>query len=79
MLLPEEGGRDSTCVRHEQVDEHLSLVVELKEEVERLRTIREYEQEIDWWSDSLACQREGCREIPPEKGLTPCLVTVGQT
>ena len=60
LLLPGEGGRDSTCVRCEQVDELLSLVVELKEEVERLRAIRECEQETDWWSDSLACQREGC-------------------
>lgn len=41
------------CVRCEQVDELLSLVVELREEVERLRTIRECEREIDWWSDSL--------------------------
>ena len=40
LLLPGEGSRDSTCVRCEQVDELLSLVVELKEEVERLRTIR---------------------------------------
>lgn len=41
------------------MDELLSLVVELKEEVKRLRTIRECEWEIDWWTDSLACQREG--------------------
>ena len=40
LLLPGEGGRGSTSVRCEQVDELLSLVVELKEEVERLRTIR---------------------------------------
>ena len=47
LLLPGEGGRDYTCVRCEQVDELLSLVVELKEEVERLRAIRECEQETD--------------------------------
>ena len=47
LLLPGEGGRGSTCVRCEQVDELLSLVVELKEEVERLRTIREREWETD--------------------------------
>jgi len=40
LLLPGEGGRSSTCVRCEQVDELLSMVVELKEEVERLRTTR---------------------------------------
>ena len=45
--------RACCCVRCEQVDELLSLVVELREEVERLRTIRECEWEIDWWSDSL--------------------------
>lgn len=31
----------------------LSMVVELKEEVEKLRGIRECEQEIVWRSDSL--------------------------
>ena len=61
LLLPGEGGRDSTYVRCEQVDELIQLVVELKEEVQRLRTIRECEWEIDWWSDSLACQRKGCQ------------------
>ena len=54
MLLREDG-KDATRVRCEQVDEMLSLVVELKEEVERLRTTRECEREIDWWSDSLVC------------------------
>ena len=60
------------CVRCEQVDELLSLVVELKEEVERLRTIRECEREIDWWSDSL---RERDVEIPPPQSVVdplPC-------
>ena len=37
LLLPGDGGRDSTCVRGEQVGELLSLVAELKEELERLR------------------------------------------
>jgi len=63
LLLPREDGKDATCVRCEQVDELLSLVVELKEEVERLRTIRECEREIDWWSDSL---RERCRDSAPQ-------------
>ena len=52
LLLPGEGGRDSTYVRCEQVDELIQLVVELKEEEQRLRTIRECEREINWWSDS---------------------------
>ena len=49
-----EGSSDSTCVRCNQLDDLLSLVVELKEEVERLRSIRECEREIDWWSNTLA-------------------------
>ena len=67
LLLPGEGSRDFVCVRYEQVDELLSLVVELKEEVKRLRTIRVCEWEIDLWSDSLACQREGCQGDTPQK------------
>ena len=35
------------------MDGLLSTVTELKEEVERLRSIKECEQEIDWWRDSL--------------------------
>ena len=53
----------TTCVRCEQVEDLLGLVVELREEVERLRTIRECEWEIDWWSDSL---RERCRDSSPK-------------
>ena len=40
-------------MRCEQVDELLSVVVKVREEVERLRTIRECEREINWWSDAL--------------------------
>ena len=68
LLLPREDGKDATCVRCEQVDELLSLVVELREEVERLRTIRECEREIDWWSDSL---RETCRDCTPQTVVDP--------
>ena len=60
--------RACCCVRCEQVDELLSLVVELREEVERLRTIRECEREIDWWSDSL---RERCRDSTPQTVVDP--------
>ena len=74
LLLPGEGGRDSTCVRCEQVDELLSLVVEHKEQVQRLRTIRECEWETDWQSDSLACRREGCqRDNLQKSGCPPAL------
>ena len=53
-----KGGRDSTCKRCEQWDDLLSMVVELKEEVEKLRGIRECEQDVDWWSNSLAHLQE---------------------
>ena len=35
----------------------LSLVAELKEEVERLRSIQECEREINWWSGTLPSPR----------------------
>ena len=40
------GNRDSTCVRCNQLNDLLSLVADLKEEVERLMSIRECEREI---------------------------------
>ena len=63
LLLPREDGKEATCVRCEQVDELLSLVVELREEAERLRTIRECEKEMDWWSDSLRERHRDCTPI----------------
>lgn len=42
LLLPGQGGRDSTCVRWKQVDELSSMVVELKEEAQRLCDSTEY-------------------------------------
>ena len=39
LLLSEEGSGNSTCVRHEQLEDLLSMVAELKEEVERLRSV----------------------------------------
>lgn len=52
LLLLVEGGRDTTCMRCEQVEDLLIPVAELKEE-ERLRSIRDCEQEVDWWTNSL--------------------------
>ena len=46
-LMP-EGSGDTSCARCDQVDDLLSLVAELKEEVERLRSIKECEREIGW-------------------------------
>ena len=51
-LVPEDS-RDNSCVRCDQVKDLLSLVADLKEEVERLRSIRECESEISWWSRTL--------------------------
>ncbi|GAB0205675.1 hypothetical protein GRJ2_003033100 [Grus japonensis] len=45
-------------MRCDQVDDLLSLVAELREEVERLRSIREAEKEIDWWSQALPSPRQ---------------------
>ena len=42
------GEGDSTCVRCNQLNDLLSLVVDLKVEAERLRSIKECEREIDW-------------------------------
>lgn len=47
--------------------ELLILVVELKGEVERLRTIWECEQENDCWIDPLVCWKEGCQGGTPKK------------
>ena len=53
LQLPGEDGKDTTCMSSKQVDELLIVVVEVREEAERLRTIRECEREIGWWCDSL--------------------------
>ncbi|NXS98382.1 MAP1B protein, partial [Jacana jacana] len=47
------GSGDNTCVRCDQVNDLLSWVAELQDEVERLRSIRECEREIDWSTHSL--------------------------
>lgn len=41
------GVAGEACLRCEQVNDLLSLVAELREEVERLKSIRESER--DWW------------------------------
>lgn len=53
LALAPENGMGGTCVRCDQVNDLLCLVAELKEEVERLRSIRESEEEIDWWGQTL--------------------------
>jgi len=48
LSLVSEVSRKNTCVCCDQVDGLLSLVAVLKEEVERLSSIRECKREIDW-------------------------------
>ena len=71
LLLPSAGGRDTVCVRCEQVNDLVRMVAELKEEVERLRDIRECEREIDWWSNSLQGLKERYRGETPQVGVDP--------
>ena len=67
------------CVRCEQVDGLVCLVAELKEDVERLRAIRECEQEIDWGSNPLPGLKERHRgETPPNGGGPPALSLSGR-
>ena len=70
-MLPSAGGRETACVRCEQVDDLVRMVAELKEEVQRLRDIRECEREIDWWSDSLQDRRERDQGETPQRGVDP--------
>jgi len=53
LALALQGDGDSTCVRCRQLNDLLSPVVDLKEELERLRSIRKCERETDWWCQSL--------------------------
>ena len=46
-------------------------MAELKEEVERLRNIRECEREIDWWSSTLPSLRPRQQEAAPQEAEDP--------
>lgn len=71
LLLPMKGGRDAACMRCKQVEDLISLVAELKEEMERLRTIRECVQELDWWSNSLKGLQERHQGDTPQTVVDP--------
>lgn len=49
LALAPESRRDYTCVQWYRVDDLLSLMAELREEVERLKNIRESDRKTDWW------------------------------
>ncbi|KAJ7427228.1 hypothetical protein WISP_08875 [Willisornis vidua] len=56
-LVPEDSVRGA-YVRCKKVNNLLRLVVELKEEAESLRSMKESEREIDWWSCTLSTPKE---------------------
>ena len=64
-----EGTSDNTCVCCDQLDDLLSLVAELKEEVKRLKSMRECKREFGWWSSTLALmKKQEQMEAPKEAG-----------
>ena len=52
------GSSEHTCGRCTQVEKILCLVTELREEVSRLRSIRESEREMDYWNHTLHSLRQ---------------------
>jgi len=64
LALEMDGSRANCCVRCDQVDYLLGLVAD---EVDRLRSIKESEQEIDWWNHALISLKPELGQ-PPEKG-----------
>lgn len=76
LSLLQEGSRGTASVRWEQVDDLLSLVVELKEEVERLRSIWDCGKRIDRWSCARLSLQEGCGENAPQAVGDDLLSTV---
>ena len=65
------GSRANNCVRCNQVGDLLSLVVQLKGEVEGLRTIRECEKETGWWSHSAVTETNTAHGHLRRRGGSP--------
>ena len=63
---------DSTCLRCDRLNHFLSVEVDMKEEVKRLRSIRECEREIDWWCQALSPQNLGSQLRLHVERVTPC-------
>ncbi|PKU40854.1 hypothetical protein llap_8842 [Limosa lapponica baueri] len=72
LAVVPQGPRDTHCMRCEQINDLLRQVVELREEVERLRSIRECESEIDWWSCTLRQRQQEEALIKVDDPLLPC-------
>jgi len=62
-VLVIDGRGENSYVRCDQ----LGLVAELRDEINGLRSIRESEREIDWWSHALTSLKPKQGQ-PPEKG-----------
>jgi len=71
LSLASEDSGQNACVHCDQVDDLLSLVAELKEEAERLRSIRKCEREIDWWSHALPSPKQAQRMDAPQEAEDP--------
>lgn len=56
-----KGSSEHTCGRCASGEELLSLVVELREEVSRLRIVRESEEETDYWNCTLLSLGQACQ------------------
>ena len=63
LEVPGDGG--NACVRCDQINDLLSLVACLREEVERLRAIKDCEKEIDWWCQALSAPRSQHATVAP--------------
>ena len=70
FAVPGDGG--STCIRCDELNDLVSLVVDLKEEVERLRTIKECERETDCWCQSLLARDLGTQLKLHMEYVIPC-------
>lgn len=53
-----QGSRDNSCVSCDQADDWQSLMLELTDKVERLRSISKSEEQTEWWSHTLLHLRQ---------------------
>lgn len=58
-MLVQDGSGKHGCGRCAQAEELLHMVVELQEEMGRLRSIKESKNEIDCWGRVLPSMRQG--------------------
>ena len=76
LSLLQEGSRDTTCVRCEQVEDLLSLAVELKEEVERLRSMWDSGKGLTGGVELCHPYRKGVGEVVLKQWGIICCLTV---